>query len=254
MIMMVKKVETYETKDGKTFKTEAGALNHEKKLAREEKMRELNMTEEEIQNALEKTAIVNSKIKMLLKIKPWTKWGINLINLIDEDLLNAAQVKTTIYIHKIKESYYTNGSETELHVEKGPEFTDPELYVGDLYKVAEVVQVNELTQKVVYDYKLSYEERLALKVKNGEDLNERELRDLNNYFEVVYEEEGEPRRWSKYMTTVIKVDDELYCYTWDKGLTENQENEFYDQPYPVNLETEVKMIEVETTKIIPIEK
>lgn len=29
---MVKKVETYETKDGKIFKTEAGAFNHEKKL------------------------------------------------------------------------------------------------------------------------------------------------------------------------------------------------------------------------------
>lgn len=252
--MMVKKVETYETKDGKTFKTEAGALNHEKKLAREEKMRELNMTEEEIQKALEKTAIVNSKIKMLLKIKPWTKWGINLINLIDEDLLKAAQEKTTIYIHKVNRSYYTNGSETELHVEKGPEFTDPELYVGDLYKVAEVVQVNELTQKVIYDYKLSYEERLALKVKNGEHLKERDLSNLSDYFEVVYEEEGEPRRWSKHMTTVIKIDDDLYCYTWDKGLTENQDDGFYDQPYPVNLETEVKMIEVETTKIVPIEK
>lgn len=251
---MVKKVEIYETKDGKSFKTEAGALNHERKIACEEKMRELNMTEEEIEKALEKTAIINPKIKMLLKMNPWTKWNINLINLIDEDLLKTAQGKTTIYIHKIKKSYYTNGSETELHVEKGPEFTDQELYVGDLYKVAEVVQVNELTQKVIYDYKLSYEERLALKLKNGEDLKERELRDLNNYFEVVYEEEGEPRRWSQYMTTVIKVDDDLYCYTWDKGLTENQENEFYNQPYPVNLETEVKMIEVEITKIVPIEK
>lgn len=251
---MVKKVEIYETKDGKSFKTEAGALNHERKIACEEKMRELNMTEEEVEKALEKTAIINPKIKMLLKMNPWTKWSINLINLIDESLLKEAQGKTTIYIHKIKGSYYTKGSETELHVEKGPEFTDPELYVGDLYKVAEVVQVNELTQKVIYDYKLSYEERLALKVKNGEDLKERELRDLNNYFEVVYEEEGEPRRWSQYMTTVIKVDDDLYCYTWDKGLTENQENEFYNQPYPVNLETEVKMIEVEITKIVPIEK
>lgn len=87
-------------------------------------MRELNMTEEEIQKALEKTAIVNSKIKILLEIKPWTEWGVTFIKLIDEDLLNAAQGKTTIYIHKIEESYYTNGSENELHVEKGPEFTN----------------------------------------------------------------------------------------------------------------------------------
>ena len=252
--MMVKKIERYETKDGKTFKTEAGARNHERKLACEEKMRELNMTEEEIGKALEKTAIINPKIKRLLKLDPWTKWDIRFISLIDENLLKEAQGKTTIYIHKIKGSYYTNGSETELHVEKGPEFTDPELYVGDLYKVAEVIQVNELTQKVIYDYKLSYGERLALKVKNGEHLKERELSNLSNYFEVVYEEEGHPRRWSQYMTTVIKVDDDLYCYKWDKGLTESHENEFYDQPYPVNLETEVKMIEVEITKIVPIEK
>ncbi len=42
-------------------------------------------------------------------------------------------------------------------------------------------------------------------------------------------EEGDTRRWSRYDTSVVKVDGKYYRLGADIGLTECQENEWSDQ-------------------------
>lgn len=46
-------------------------------------------------------------------------------------------------------------------------------------------------------------------------------------------------RWSQSMETIFKVGDDLWAIPWQRGLTEYQENEFYDQPYRVIKKTRV---------------
>lgn len=38
--------------------------------------------------------------------------------------------------------------------------------------------------------------------------------------------EGESDRWSQYVETIFEVDGRHFAVSWDKGLTEYQENEF----------------------------
>lgn len=77
----------------------------------------------------------------------------------------------------------------------------------------------------------------------GEKLSEYELRCLineNDYggielgkYEVVEVIEGEHNRWTQDMDTIIKVGKDYWCIPWEAGLTENQDNEYYYQPYRV---------------------
>ena len=80
------------------------------------------------------------------------------------------------------------------------------------------------------------------KIKNRKKLTEDELEELafnsdfrgelfsDNLIEVIKRDDT---RWSKNMTTVLEFDGELYAIDWRKGLTEQQENAFYKQPYKV---------------------
>lgn len=57
-------------------------------------------------------------------------------------------------------------------------------------------------------------------------------------YEFVIEIEGEDNRWTKDMETIFKVGDDYWCLPWQRGLTECQENEFWNQPYRVIPKTE----------------
>lgn len=85
---------------------------------------------------------------------------------------------------------------------------------------------------------------LERKIYNGEHLSERELEDAVMELEEVTTEYGENRRWSRSASTIIKINDKLFCIDWEQGLTESQESYFHDQPY----EVEEKTI-VTTTKV-----
>lgn len=39
--------------------------------------------------------------------------------------------------------------------------------------------------------------------------------------------EGANRRWVQGVKTIFEIDDRLFAVSWDRGLTERQENEFY---------------------------
>ena len=82
------------------------------------------------------------------------------------------------------------------------------------------------------------------KLKNGEALSECELRKLcwSNY--VVEDIESDDHRWQREMTTIIDVDGQLYAIDWMRDLIEDQESEFWDQPY------KVKKVEKEITQTV----
>lgn len=80
---------------------------------------------------------------------------------------------------------------------------------------------------------LTYDEIVA-KLRSGEKLNEHELRYLTYNGIKVDEIEGDEGRWSKGVSSIIQIGDDLWCIEWERGLTECQEDEFYTQPYRVN--------------------
>jgi len=248
---MVKEVKVFQTSDGKTFKTKQGAENHEKKIEVGKAVERLGMTKDEIAEALQKAASYNNTIKMLLNHEPnWEKWYINHIRQINANLLKEPE-KKTIYV---LEYYFWGKKETELAVETGKEFADPEKYCDSLdekYKVVKVEQIDDYTMKVFYDYKDTWEERIKKKLEAGEDLSENEIRSMVHELPEVYEEEGDEGRWERYMTTVVDLLGDHYAIDWSRGLTESQENSYYEQPYRVKVEQ--KEITITKTVIVPIE-
>ena len=74
--------------------------------------------------------------------------------------------------------------------------------------------------------------------------------ELDDDYKEVATEEGEDSGWTRDMDTIFKLgEDEYWCIPWQKGLTECQENEFWDDPYRVK--KVVKTIQVETWEAIP---
>lgn len=74
---------------------------------------------------------------------------------------------------------------------------------------------------------------LEIKILQGyKEFTEHQLQEL------VYEYEfdtiqGEDRRWQRSMETIVKVEDKYFQIDWEQGLTENQEDSFFTQPYEV---------------------
>lgn len=78
----------------------------------------------------------------------------------------------------------------------------------------------------------------------GEKLSEAELKAIvwGGYrycntplgdYEFVDEVEGGRGRWTQRVQTIIRIEQDLWCVPWASGLTEEQENMFYEQPYKV---------------------
>lgn len=73
---------------------------------------------------------------------------------------------------------------------------------------------------------------LLNKIDNGIELSEKELKMLVWEYEIDASY-GENRRWSRSVTTIVQLGDRYFAIEWEEGLTEMQENEFYEQPYEV---------------------
>ena len=80
-------------------------------------------------------------------------------------------------------------------------------------------------------------EEFLSKFNSDEKFTEGELEEIvqESDFEYVDEVEGEDHRWDREMQTIFKIDDKLFAIDWRKGLTECQENEYWDQPYEVKV-------------------
>ena len=55
--------------------------------------------------------------------------------------------------------------------------------------------------------------------------------------ETIYDDEL--NRWSRNVQTIIKYKNKYYSILWEEGLTEYQDNGFYEQPYEVIKKTKV---------------
>ena len=88
-----------------------------------------------------------------------------------------------------------------------------------------------------------WELELLAKIDNKEKLTESEISDLvcECEDEVKY---GQNRRWSRSATTISKLGDRYFRIEWENGLTENQPNEFYNQPTEVELKEYEKIVKV----------
>ena len=245
---MPKEIKMYEADDGKLYKSKQGAENWNKKLAIKSKLSELEMTEEELQGKLESIKDRNRHVRALLtQVGPWTQWSTHLIKSIKPKLWDES-IKKTIYV-KV-ENNWGESEEVILLTEESPDFQDPELHVGDNWKVDKVEDVNAIERKVYYVDKYTEEEKMQMKLENGEELSERELKYMDIYFSEVYREEGESGRWTKDVLSVFEVGDKKYALNWKEGLTEFQENEYWEQPYLVKLEE--KEVVIKKTIVTPI--
>jgi hypothetical protein len=88
-----------------------------------------------------------------------------------------------------------------------------------------------------------FDEIMLRKIDSGEKLTERELQTLVGDFEVDTEY-GHNRRWTRGVTTIVELKGRFFSVDWEEGLTESQENEYYNQPYEVVKHTYEKTITV----------
>lgn len=90
----------------------------------------------------------------------------------------------------------------------------------------------------------NYEKEMLEIIDSDVNLTERQLRELVFEFKVVDRRYGENRRWSRTNTYVVEIGERYFSINWEEGLTENQENEFYEQPVEVMRKTYEKIITV----------
>lgn len=89
----------------------------------------------------------------------------------------------------------------------------------------------------------------------GEKLSEKELEglvyeDAGDDYEIITESEGEESRWTRTVDTIIKVGEDYWDIPWERGLTEYQEDEFWEQPFRVKPVEEV----ITVTRWVPLEE
>ena len=89
-----------------------------------------------------------------------------------------------------------------------------------------------------------FDEIMVEKIEKGEALTEKELKTLVFECNEIEREEGENRRWSRSVESIIELCGRYFAVVWEEGLTEYQDNEFYDQPYEVEEKTYEKKITV----------
>lgn len=66
---------------------------------------------------------------------------------------------------------------------------------------------------------------------NKKSLSDRELYDLLDY--EVDRSYGDNRRWTRSVSSILELCGHLFELDWDEGLTEYQDDVFFDLPYEV---------------------
>lgn len=93
-------------------------------------------------------------------------------------------------------------------------------------------------------YNEHFDELMVKKIDKGEALTERELKKLVHEGNEVHRSNGENRRWSRSVESIIELCNRYFAVLWEEGLTENQEDSYFDQPYEVEEHTYEKTITV----------
>lgn len=79
----------------------------------------------------------------------------------------------------------------------------------------------------------NYEKEFLDKYDSGAQFTEQEISDAIWDFRQVEEIEHGHRRWTEDMTTIVQVADRFFKINWERGLTECQDDEYWDQPVEV---------------------
>lgn len=115
----------------------------------------------------------------------------------------------------------------------------PEQKEKDLAQITENEALDELkrtNQKAQDDendyYYKNFENIMLERIINNHDLLEDELEAVISDYEVE-SEDGDEGRWDKSMRSIIKLNNQYFALHWRRGLTENQEDMYDEQPYPV---------------------
>ena len=87
------------------------------------------------------------------------------------------------------------------------------------------------------------ETELLLKIDSGKSLTEEEIRNLIYDYEIECIP-GEHGRWTQTIESICKLNNRYFSVYWEQGLTEYQEDEFYEQPVEVQLTEYPKVITV----------
>lgn len=108
---------------------------------------------------------------------------------------------------------------------------------NEQYEETETIEDTNENENDV-DEEKSWEEEIINKINNGISLSEDEMKELVFDGYSVHTDYGENRRWTRTVDDVILLTDKnnnryFYSISWEEGLTESQENEFYDQPIRV---------------------
>ena len=94
------------------------------------------------------------------------------------------------------------------------------------------------------------EKKILTKIDSGEKLSEKELKFLVEY--EIERHAGENRRWTRSIESIVEIGGRHFSVDWEEGLTECQENEFYEQPVEVEMHEYEKTITVR--EWTPVEK
>lgn len=82
---------------------------------------------------------------------------------------------------------------------------------------------------------------------NGKTFSEEELRDIvkEEIFDIVDTQlDNELHRWTRTVTTIFEVKGGLFALEWQQGLTEDCDDEFYNQPYEVEKKEKTMTVKV----------
>ena len=82
------------------------------------------------------------------------------------------------------------------------------------------------------------------KYDSGYKFSSSELREICFELIEVESEYGENLRWVRPVTRIYQVGNRYFCLEWFEGLTESQEDEFWEQPYEVEKKEYEKTITV----------
>lgn len=87
-----------------------------------------------------------------------------------------------------------------------------------------------------------FEQDFLERYDSGYKFAEFELNELRFELQEVETTFDEPRRWIRTATTIFLVADRYFALEWENGLTEMQENQFYNQPYEVTKKEYAKTV------------
>lgn len=76
-------------------------------------------------------------------------------------------------------------------------------------------------------------EEIKNKLDNNIELDENEICELIWEYEIA-SYEGNHHRWDQKMTSIVEFNNKFYAIHWRRGLTEYQENSYYNQPIEVH--------------------